>query len=303
MKTNLGYIYNKEFFTWLIISKKCVKETGSNKLKYYYYPDLTKQVQDANKKKKKTVDSEFGKFNKKFLGFQLERADVNDFVDKFEENQTIKGFQLKTIYPGLLSGSGYLHEVGEKNDDEFQLGFYFDYTTGLPVIPASSIKGVLRYACEMRDGEYLKDIIKRLGIDVPNFDTKKFIKTVFEGKTEIEENGKKKEVGISIYKRDIFHDAFPIKSEKSLFGMDYITHHEHPLKNPNPVKFLRVQPEVTYKFQFDLKPTNDLTVKQKKEIFEQIILDLGLGAKTNVGYGQFEKVLKENSETERFNEK
>jgi CRISPR-associated protein Cmr6 len=26
----------------------------------------------------------------------------------------------------------------------------------------------------------------------------------------------------------------------------------------------------------------------KKELFKQILLDLGIGAKTNVGYGQFE---------------
>ncbi len=293
MKTNFGYIYYKEFFKYLNISTEGtdVTENGKTVTKFYFYPPLTKQitVQERGREKKKTIDSEFGKFNKKFLEFELKKEDVEDFANKFKENSIGKGFCIKTVYPGLLSGSGYLHEVGE-NKDEFQLGFYFDYTTGLPVIPASSIKGVLRDACEMRKGAYLKDIIKKLGIDIPDFDTQQFVKTVFEGKTIIEKDGKQKEVGISIYQRDIFHDAFPIKSKKTLFGSDYITHHEHPLKNPNPVKFLRVQPEVIYQFQFDLKDSNGLTAQQKQAVFKQMILDLGLGAKTNIGYGQFEEI-------------
>ncbi len=321
MKTNFGYIYNKEFFTWLNIRKKGVGEAESNKLKYYFYPDLKYKNADNT-----MVNTPFGDFNDRFLNAQLEKNEVNDFINKFKEEQV---FELKTIYPGLLSGSGYLHEVGEKNDDEFKLGFFFDYTTGLPVIPASSIKGVLRYACEMikdtKDKDYLysyKKLKEKIGFSVeekyfepiPNnkdnnkFFPSEFVYNVFEGKEivrkggkiEFDKKGEPVTKGISIYKRDIFHDAFPIKSEKSLFGMDYITHHEHELKNPNPVKFLRVQPEVTYKFQFDLKDNDKgLKAEDKLALFEQIILDLGLGAKTNVGYGQFVELSKKELEDER----
>ncbi len=210
-------------------------------------------------------------------------------------------FQLKTVYPGLLSGAGYQHEIGGQ-DDEYKLGFYFDYTTGLPVINGSSIKGMLRAGCESREG-YITDILTRRLKDriqlPPNFDKnkfneEKFIKTVFEGKKEVKEGNDTKDVGISIYQRDIFHDAFPVKSNGTLFGNDYITHHEHPLKDPNPVQFLRVQPEVIYQFQFDLKGSNGLTAENKLELFKQIILDLGLGAKTNVGYGQFVELTENN---------
>ncbi len=324
MRTNFGYIYNKEFFEYLNISIKgtYVSENGKKVKKFYFYPLLTEQiiVEEGSKKKKKTIDSEFGEFNKKFLEFKLKREDVKIVFDKSKKNQTINEFQLKTIYPGLLSGSGYLHEVGEKNNDEFQLGFYFDHTTGLPVIPASSIKGVLRYACEMikdtKDKDYfyryekLKEevgfsvgekyftpIVKKIGKEEKKFPSE-FVYNVFEGKEIVRKDGKiefdKKGApvtkGISIYQRDIFHDAFPVKSKKSLFGSDYITHHEHPLKNPNPVQFLRVQPEVTFQFQFDLKDSNGLTAENKLELFKQIILDFGLGAKTNVGYGQFDAI-------------
>ncbi len=270
MKNNFGYIYYKEFFNYLNISLKGISEKDSEKKKCYFYPSQTKE----NNK------TEFGNFYDNFLKVKLVKNDVAGFVKELGN----KSFCLKTVYPGLLSGSGYLHEVGD-NKDEFQLGFFFDYTTGLPVIPASSIKGVLRYACKMREDEYLKELVKKIDAENTDFDDKKFIDEVFEGK------------GKSIYDRDIFFDAFPIESKGSLFGADFTTpHNDDPLKNPIPIKFLRVQPEVTYKFQFDLKDDNDdskkgngLSAENKLNLFKEIILDLGLGAKTNVGYGQFEE--------------
>ena len=46
-------------------------------------------------------------------------------------------------------------------------------------------------------------------------------------------------------------------------------------------------PNVVFKFSFDLKDSKSLNItkKQKEELFKSIILDLGVGAKTNVGYG------------------
>jgi CRISPR-associated protein Cmr6 len=50
-------------------------------------------------------------------------------------------------------------------------------------------------------------------------------------------------------------------------------------------------PNVVWCFGFDLKNLNEnITRDIKKKLFEQIILDLGIGAKTNVGYGKFELV-------------
>ncbi|KGN70964.1 type III-B CRISPR module RAMP protein Cmr6 [Porphyromonas gulae] len=198
--------------------------------------------------------------------------------------QGIKSFKLKTCYPGLLCGVGYHHEINkpadekgkkvekDKEDDApevYNLGMYFDYTSGLPVIPGSSIKGMLRSAIE--EWDFLADYELNDGVT-----REEIIKTVFEGE------------GLSIYDRDIFLDAIPIRVDNKLFGEDYITHHPNPLQNPNPVRFLRVNPGVTYKFRFILKAHGEkLTVDFKTKLFEAIICTFGLGAKTNVGYGQF----------------
>lgn len=280
---NLGFIYNKDIFNNLKISLKGKKEENSNKTKYYFYEPLTKEVKEeqGNRKIKKTIITDFGKYNNEFLSQK-----INKKYDIGVKSSHL--FKLQTTYPGLLSGSGYRHEVGGMNE-EFQLGFFFDHTTGLPVIPASSIKGVLRYACEVNDGEYLKNIVKDK-FSIENFDTKAFVQTVFEGK----DNNK----GVSIYQRDVFLDAFPIHSNGALFGSDYITPHKNPLKDPVPIKFLRVQPEVTYQFNFILKESNGLDADKKQKIFQQIILDLGLGAKTNVGYGQFVELSQEDRQSQ-----
>jgi CRISPR-associated protein Cmr6 len=113
---------------------------------------------------------------------------------------------------------------------------------------------------------------------------------------------------IGIYDRDIFFDAYLVETNhpainrwayhnlKPFIGDDYITPHINrkkpelsPFTNPVPLMFLKILPEVTIQFQFDLK-SGLLSAEQKKELFQRLLLDFGIGAKTNVGYGQFDEV-------------
>lgn len=98
----------------------------------------------------------------------------------------------------------------------------------------------------------------------------------------------------SLYKRDIFHDAFPIDTrerEGRFIGPDFITPHKHPrtkrlddLTEPVPILFLKILPDVEIRFQFDLKP-GLLTAEEKLSLISQLLQIRGVGAKTNVGYG------------------
>jgi CRISPR-associated protein Cmr6 len=112
---------------------------------------------------------------------------------------------------------------------------------------------------------------------------------------------------ISVYERDIFFDGYISSSEhpaikhstysnaKPFIVDDYITPHLNrkrpelsPFTNPVPLMFLKILPKVIIQFQFDLK--NGMLPKQAKiELFRKILLDFGVGAKTNVGYGQFDE--------------
>ncbi len=219
-------------------------------------------------------------------------------------------FFLYTLYPGLLIGSGYNHDYksssAEQKNEAYKIGFHFDFTTGMPVIPGSSIKGMLRSCFPQRSvkskkhlknqdskEDFIKSIIKdELGIccsvDIDALENEIF-------------NGVYDSKPIPLYERDIFFDAVPVSvnnSKHQLFDDDYITPHikadksyeESMLLDPEPLKFLKVSPLVCYRFEFKLNKSrvcNELTAEKKRILFKSLITTFGLGAKTNVGYGQF----------------
>ncbi|MBU3219626.1 type III-B CRISPR module RAMP protein Cmr6 [Clostridium algidicarnis] len=227
----------------------------------------------------------------------------------------INKLYFKTTYPGLIVGTGYNHIIKEK--DAFKLGLEFDYTTGLPIINGSSVKGLLRSVFYNKEDSknlkeekqnYIKDILKELngGHEIlEDFDFEKLTNNIFEGKCLYKDDIYKP---VPINERDIFFGATidinkTIKEktgkDKYLLGEDYITPHgtgEQKLKNPIPIKFLKVMPNVVWCFGFDLKDSYNSENKElyitkdiKKKMFNKIILDLGIGSKTNVGYGRFDE--------------
>lgn len=240
-----------------------------------------------------------------------------------------KTFELVTTYPGLLTGSGYNHEAGLFG--ELKLGFFFDHTTGLPVIPGSSVKGALRSVfpnSSKKEKEEVKQEKRKFLIwlmkevnskidaanagdlkadtlkieEVNNIDVGALEYEIFEG-AHRNLTTKMFEADTSMYKRDIFYDACILRSDYTrpngtrghFLGNDYITPHRHreqnkayldPFANPTPIQFLKILPGVAFKFQFCLQD-GILSGKQKLLLFREILLTLGIGAKTNVGYGQF----------------
>ena len=201
---------------------------------------------------------------------------------------------LKTIYPGLVAGVGYAHEWGEPDpndrsrdnenksklaDDEIKVGFSLDYVTGLPYIPGASIKGLLKSYFS----RYPLDISSMLGCSEEI--VKALTKDIF-GNADHPGN-------------DIFLDAYPIKPNEDgkLLGIDYITSHRanagqeyDGLSSPNPVKMLRVLPNVTWLFRFVLNDSclGEIVLRKevKIELFKKMMQLYGVGAKTNVGYGR-----------------
>ena len=167
-------------------------------------------------------------------------------------------FKATTTYPGLILGSGNAHEL-PSIEGQVILGFHFDYTSGLPVIQGSSIKGVLRSA--FKYPEYIKEYVD------DEVDVEALEKEIFN-------NG------------DVFFDA-TIMSNGKILSDDFLTPHgDDPLKNPIPLRFIKVLPNVTFRFDFEL--SDGILIKESKAIlFANILSDLGIGAKTNVGYGKF----------------
>ena len=226
--------------------------------------------------------------NKRLFGQVLENQTSPSI-----NSEDLLTLELKTSYPGLLTGSGISHAFGNV-DEEIKLGFAFDYTSGLPYIPGSSVKGAIRAAFKKLTSENSQveqtdavDIFKKwLGREKDfelTFDQVKDIeKAIFDS-------------GLNPYQRDVFFDAFPLHSqghEGRFLDKDFITPHtEGPFKDPVPIMFMKVLPEVVFEFRFRLKPSSidalTISPEDKLNLFKSILLSLGIGAKTNVGYGQF----------------
>lgn len=200
-------------------------------------------------------------------------------------------FSLWTTYPGLMMGTGYSHDGGLEG--EICAGFSFDYVTGLPYLPGSSVKGVLRSA--FNHPEYIRELLGNPKAEVYELERALFGERLNEP-NQVNPEGK-----------TIFLDAFPVGSNDTvgspgdlkyrLLELDNITpHHQDKqlglLTEPNPLTFLKVRPGVKFQFRFLIPDEiaygrSTITADNVNTLFRQILLDLGAGAKTNVGFGSF----------------
>ena len=239
---------------------------NSPNLGWLFYKDYFSAIEDWS-----SIDSSTQAIQKKV-------DDIIKKTPKIEESEPLGNIHFKatTTYPGLLIGSGYIHELPDI-DAQAILGFDFDYTSGLPIIRGSSIKGVLRSAFK-----HWKYIAHKL-------DNRYSKEEIAEIESNIFDNG------------DIFFDATVVKYGTKLLGDDYITPHgDNPLANPIPLRFIKVMPNVTFRFDFELSDFKKddktiLTKNQKAILFGEILSDLGIGAKTNLGYGRFDEKLSRNN--------
>lgn len=258
---NIGWLYNKDYYSILTKDPKIANGILGGK-------------SDSVKKALEEKGREIVNAGRKFENIWIDIPGCSSF-------------RLKTLYPGLVVGTGIFHSTGLEG--EAKLGMQFDHTTGLPYIPGSSVKGVLRsvFPEENQNGQgkyyaYISGIMKSKNLDEK--ETAELCSAIF---------GSKNKNDIPLSKRDIFLDASIKKANDGLLGFDFITPHKDALQNPVPIQFLKVMPGVVFQFSFRLNDTTlssgkIVTASEKLVLFKTILLDIGIGAKTNVGYGHFE---------------
>lgn len=237
-----------------------------------------------------------------FVQEQVESAiSVNTDVVKILSDAKFDVVCMKVQAPGLLIGSGLAHGLPGSEED-VKTGLQFDYTSGLPVIPGSSVKGVIRSAfptikedkeqSNEADAEKL-NYIKGLIADIPEFSALRLEdKDILELGNQMFNHG------------DIFADALLVGygtrmkqhgPVKQVLAEDYITPHTGgPLAQPVPIKIVKVAPGAIFAFCFKLSETKIgakvVSASMKKALCTAILQDLGVGAKTNVGYGVLKEV-------------
>lgn len=237
-----------------------------------------------------------------FVEEQVESAiSVNTDVLEVLRSADYSVVNMRVQAPGLLIGSGLAHGLPGSEED-VKTGLQFDYTSGLPMIPGSSVKGVIRSAfptikedkeqSNEADAEKL-NYIKSLIADIPEFSSFRFEdKDILELGNQMFNHG------------DVFADALLVGygtrmkqhgPEKQVLTEDYITPHTGgPLAQPIPIKIVKVAPGVTFAFCFKFNETKIgakvVSASMKKALCAAILQDLGVGAKTNVGYGVLKEV-------------
>ena len=238
-------------------------------------------------------------------GFDEEQVEsaisVNTDVLEVLRSADYSVVNMRVQAPGLLIGSGLAHGLPDSEED-VKTGLQFDYASGLPVIPGSSVKGVIRSAfptikedkgqSNEADVEKL-NYIKSLIADIPEFKS-----LVLEDKDILE-------LGNQMFNHgDIFADALLVGygtrmkqhgPVKQVLTEDYITPHTGgPLAQPIPIKIVKVAPGVTFAFCFKFNETKIgakvVSASMKKAFCAAILQDLGVGAKINVGYGVLKRI-------------
>ncbi len=204
------------------------------------------------------------------------------FVRRFSSRYKIITFVAKLISP-LIVGIGQTHPT--------EIGMTFDHALGIPYIPASSIKGVVRFAHLL---EFIKDLPPDSGL----------IKKDTQGNEYIDEEDKSTNVPLLFGKGGdkgqrgnvIFLDSYPKNVPELRVDIqnphyqEYYSEGKPPgdYLQPIPIKFLTVAKGTDFVFRVlvDKQKNNELETLTKKAL-KRALEQEGVGAKTALGYGRF----------------
>ncbi|NLJ29284.1 MAG: type III-B CRISPR module RAMP protein Cmr6 [Deltaproteobacteria bacterium] len=213
--------------------------------------------------------------------------------------------------------------IGLGNEHPMEKSFRFDWTLGIPIIPSSSIKGVVRLAYLVRelekyDGPDIENILQRLSKGELPSDAQQVFgaanATLSKSEAAAKNNESARGTERSLRGKVIFLDAFPtqlplLKAEiMNCHFREYLDGKRGPTEDqqPNPQKFWAVdrllkdgKTPLTFIFRILIGPEIVENAKQKEKLLEAIKAALeehGLGAKTAIGHGHFKATTASSSE-------
>ncbi len=268
-KGNFGLWYNK-FIPLNEGNFKASDEKGVDKAPVEHYERRYGQMKDNA--------SELLK--RKHLG-------MSAYCENFSKN-TYEIIDIKaTLKTPLITG------IGESHPHEVSM--VFDHNLGIPYIPASGVKGIVRFAHtlsifldengqireEFRDKEFFEEI----DTDIPD---------IFGGEKKAAREKNKKDL---IRGKVVFLDAYPEKTPDLKVDImnphygDYYSDDKGKTPpadylSPVPIKFLTVLPGTVFVFRAIAEIIDDLPQKVRSA-FKKALKEEGVGAKTAIGYGRF----------------
>ncbi len=194
----------------------------------------------------------------------------------------------------LITGIGQPHPS--------EVGMVFDHTLGIPYIPASSVKGISRFARNI-------ELLNSPNLQA-NLEHDKDGEYYFDDEEEWTQNtmifgsqNKRGEV--------VFLDAYPLNvpdMHVDIMNPHYVKYYqegasEAPADNaePKPIKFLTVKFGTKFVFRVIISKKSSVNETDVKNMFINALTREGVGAKTAVGYGLFNKdiIMKEPDELDK----
>ncbi|MGC8638187.1 MAG: type III-B CRISPR module RAMP protein Cmr6 [Athalassotoga sp.] len=178
------------------------------------------------------------------------------------QGYVVRTFMLKSV-SGLCIGMG--------RDSAIENGITLERNLGIPIIPSSSIKGVIRSYVTLYGTDEEKSKIN-----------------IYFGSDD-DDNPKSGEVdflnaymisGNESYKVDIINNHFQEYYSEGKAPNDWFS--------PNPVYFLRISEGKV--FEFTILGRDEKIVSEVQNLIEKAFKEVGVGGKTSVGYGRMIKV-------------
>jgi CRISPR-associated protein Cmr6 len=217
----------------------------------------------------------------------IKQDTINKLLDKKHLEQTSFCSALSSRYNTVVFKAklktSLITGIGETHPHEVSM--VFDYNMGIPYIPASGIKGLVRFAHTLA-----------LIADIPQ----EKIKTDKNGKYFDDEEdwtdvpqlfGTQRQRGSIIF-LDAYSEKIPdlhVDIMNPHYGKYY--NGESPpadYLDPNPLKFLTVAKDTVFIFRALVDKSSAELIDKVKSAYKKALTEEGVGAKTAVGYGLFE---------------
>lgn len=219
---------------------------------------------------------------------------LSEFTKGLEKKQklqseylsSLKEDEIQTFTITAKTSSPFITGLGSGHPTE--TGMILDRNLGVPYIPSSSIKGVLRlaYAVNIADGRS----------EVSDFELEKYF-----GSTDANKSKRGQLIFLDAYPRGNVELKIDIMNPH--FGSYYDGTNKQPVEteSPVPIKFLTVKQGTEFVFNCAYFPLNEKDLSDDKvkddveKMFSTAFSKLGFGGKTSIGYGRFERVENQNS--------
>jgi CRISPR type III-B/RAMP module RAMP protein Cmr6 len=201
-----------------------------------------------------------------------------------------------TLDAPFISGLGAGHPT--------ETGMVLDRNSGLPFIPAGSVKGVLRMACAVMLADKYPELVHEDKDGELEINDRTPLLRRYFGDTNTDAQD-------TVRGQLVFLDAYPASVPR--LNLDIMNPHSGkyydgsapPVETdlPIPVKFLTVARKTTFIFRIMASPLtpgekmddvnqpfNDADKNNIRDMFSIACTRLGFGAKTSIGYGRFSQI-------------